>query len=379
MAMNSRLHKSFDIRKAYAGRVLPDQQVEFFLNADKGFPVRRIKPSLQPLPLEYQLDKFTEFQFQSGGQPYDIYDYISRNRITGLLLMKNDRVVFENYQQGVNASSRWLSMSMAKSIASTLVGVAINDGFIDSLDERLAVYLPELTGGAYEDVTIRQLLLMSSGAQWNEDQTNPDSHRRQVLDLQIGQQAGSITDYMSRLPKLAMAGHQWNYSTGETHLVGALIKAATGQWLCDYLAERIWHPLGMESEASWWLESADGLEVAGSGFSATLRDYARFAQFVMREGSIGEEMLLPPDWLHLAAGPTEIGGTAVPYGFMWWSLADKHGGFSKRAFSARGIFGQRIYINPQDQCLAVIWCARSKPLGDQPIDDNDFFNAFCSA
>lgn len=375
--MNSKPDSPIDIRQTYAGQLFPQQQAEVFRNIDKVFPVRRLPASTQPQPLQYDLQDLHKLSFQSQGQQYDIYDYISRNRISGLLLMKNDKVVFENYQLGNNESSRWTSMSIAKSIASTLVGVAINDGYIHHLDEPLLHYLPELVDGAYEDVTIRQLLLMSSGAQWNEDQTNPDSHRRQVLDLQIGQQAGSITEYMSRLPKLAEAGSRWNYSTGETHMVGSLIKAATGKWLSDYLAERIWQPLGMESGASWWLETDAGLEVAGSGFSACLRDYARFARFFMSGGFVNGQQILPKDWLHLAAGPTQIGDSLVPYGLMWWSLPDAQGDFSRRAFSGRGIFGQRIYMSPQDNSLAVVWCARSKPMGDEPINDNDFFNAFC--
>lgn len=374
--MNNSIKTPYDIRQTYGGRLYPEQQVDVFRNVDKVFPVRRIEASPQLAPLNYQLQDFENFAFHSEGETYDIYDYISRNRITGLLLMKNDDVVFENYQQGNDQTSRWVSMSMAKSIASTLVGVAIKNGCIKDIDQALLDYLPELKGGAYEDVTIRQLLLMCSGAEWNEDQTNPDSHRRQVLNLQIGQKAGSITEYMSGLPKLAPSGTRWNYSTGETHMIGSLIKAATGKWLSDYLSEHIWEPLGMESGASWWLESKDGLEVAGSGFSATLRDYARFARFFMGGGEINGQSILPQNWLFDAAGPTMVNGEMVPYGYMWWSLPDNYGRFERRAFSARGIFGQKIYINPTDNCLAVIWAARSKPMGDNPINDNNFFNAF---
>lgn len=375
--MNKPTQHLYDIRQTYAGRLFPKDQVEVFRNVDRVFPVRRIEASTAPQALSYELSDLNDFSFQSEGNSYDIYDYVSRNRITGLLLMKDDKVVFENYQQGNDESSRWVSMSMAKSIASTLVGIAIKDGYIQHIDQNLTEYLPELGGGSYEDVTIRQLLLMCSGAEWDEDQTNPDSHRRQVLDLQIEQRPGAITDYMSRLPKLAPAGSRWNYSTGETHMIGSLIKAATGKWLSEYLSERIWQDLGMESGASWWLESPEGLEVAGSGLSATLRDYARFGRFFMSGGVINGESLLPENWLHDAAGPTEVNGEMVPYGYMWWSLPDSKGQYAKRAFSARGIFGQRIFISPKDNCLAVVWSARSKPMGDQPLNDNDFFNAFC--
>ncbi|MBB6522217.1 serine hydrolase domain-containing protein [Pseudoteredinibacter isoporae] len=371
------MQTSIDVRRAYAGLIMPDQQFEFFSAADSFFPVRRLTAAEQVSPLEYTEWDHHSFSFESEGESCNLYDYISRNRIVGLLLMKDGKVCFENYQFGFRPENHWLSMSMAKSIASTLVGVAIQEGAISSLDDLLVNYLPELEGGAYADVSVRQLLLMSSGAEWNEDHTNPESHRRAVLELQIQQNPDAICRYMSGLKKLFPAGDHWNYSTGETHIVGALLRAATGQWLADYLQEKLWHPLGMEADASWWQENPGGLEIAGSGFNARLRDYARFARFFMAGGKIGEQQILPSNWLHEAAGPTQIGDTLVPYGFMWWSLADQNGNFDKRAFSARGIFGQRIYISPQDNCLAVMFCQRSRPLGDSPILDDDFFNAFC--
>jgi hypothetical protein len=218
-------------------------------------------------------------------------------------------------------------------------------------------------------------MLMASGVQWNEDQTDPDSERRQMLELQIAQQPGAILEYMSRLPKLAPAGSRWNYSTGETHLVGVLLKAATGRWPSDFLSEQLWSRLGMESDASWWLEAPGGLEIAGSGIAATLRDYGRFGQFICDGGVVDGQQLLPPRFLREAAGPTEIAGESVPYGYMWWSVPDRDGKFGGGVFSARGIFGQRIYINPVRRTVIVIWSARSKPLGDEPINDNEFCNA----
>jgi CubicO group peptidase (beta-lactamase class C family) len=187
----------FDIRQCYAGKALPDEQLKLFQNSHQAFPSRPISASSCPSPLEHGPFNAAEFEFISQNQRYDLADYISRNRISAMLLMKNDKILFENYQQGNNQSNHWLSMSMAKSIASTLVGVAIHDGHIEHLDDLLVNYLPELNNGAYADVSVRQLLLMSSGAEWDEDQTNKDSHRRAVLDLQIAQQANSITHYMS--------------------------------------------------------------------------------------------------------------------------------------------------------------------------------------
>lgn len=367
------------IRRAYAGQVCPTQQQHFFSHSARYFPVRRLSPSPSPSHLATRQWDVDSFRFHCENNRYDMYDYLSRNRIKGLLLLHRGEICFEYYSTGLNEHSHWLSMSLAKSISSTLAGIAIKRGDIASLDTPLLHYLPQLGLGAYRDVTVRQLLQMSSGADWNEDHTDPNSQRRIVLELQIAQKNHAITGYMSSLPKLAPSGTRWNYSTGETHLVGALLQAATGKSLCEYLQEHIWHPMGMELDASWWLEAPDGLEVAGSGFNACLRDYGRFALFVLNGGrtATSNSTALPDNWLDIAAGPTHIGDAQVPYGLMWWSLPDDQGNMKNANCSARGIFGQRIYLNPKQETAAVIWSGRSKPIGDEPISDNDFFNAFC--
>lgn len=368
------------IRDAYAGKVLPDLQVSTFRNMHRAFPTRVIARGGRVEPLPYRKSSIVrELEFYADGRRYDLYDMMSRNRAAALLVLKDGEVVFEDYELGNTAQTRWMSMSMAKSISTTLVGAAVHDGYIGSLDEPLTKYLPELLGGGYDGVSIRQLLQMTSGVQWNEDHTDPASERRQVLDLQVGQRPGSLLRYMARLPRVAAPGTRWNYSTGETNVVGALLHAATGRWLADYLSEKIWSRLGMEADACWWLEAPDGLEVAGSGISATLRDYARFGLFALRGGTIDGEAVVPPDWMRAAAGPITVGGAQVPYGYMWWSVPGADGAFADGAYCARGIFGQRIYLNPRERVVIVLWCARSKPSGAEVIADNDFFNAVVEA
>src|SRR5262249_12058816 len=149
-----------------------------------------------------------------------------------------------------------------------------------------------------------------------------------------------ILRYVAHRPRAAEPGTVWNYSTGETHVVGALLYAATGRWVSDYLSEKIWSKVGMEADASWWLESPYGLEVAGSGFSATLRDYARFGLFVLNDGVIDGQRVLPPGWVREGGIPRQVGGKRVDYGYMWWPVPGANGSFADDAFSARGIFGQ---------------------------------------
>jgi CubicO group peptidase (beta-lactamase class C family) len=376
------------IRLAYEGRLFPADQIHMFRNSERVFASRVVRRGVeaQPLPrapssMPWSMEQgpLLDLRIRSREQDYDIFDYISRNRVAGLLVLKSGRVCFEHYEFGNDASTRWMSMSMAKSISSALVGVAIQDGLIGSIEEQITKYLPELAGSGYDGVSIRHVLQMTSGVRWDDTHTDPASERRKMLELQIAQQPGAILRYIGSLPRIAEPGTVWNYSTGETHIVGALVRAATGRWVSDYLSEKIWSKCGMEADATWWLESPQGLEVAGSGVSATLRDYARFGLFMMNGGMIDGRAVLAPGWSQDSGASREIGGARVNYGYMWWPVPAADGSLADGAFSARGIFGQFIYINPREQVIVAVISARAKPKGADVILDNDFFNAVAAA
>ena len=367
------------IRRAYEGKLLPAAQVHTFRNTHRMFASRTVRRGRDIHRLERVHVPLLDLCISSRGADHDLYDYLSRNRTAGLLILKRGRLVLEHYEFGNDETTRWLSMSMAKSVSTVLIGAAIQDGYIHSLEDPLTRYLPQLLGSAYEGVSIRHLLQMTSGVRWNDSHTDPMSERRQMLELQIAQQPGAILRYVADQPRAAPPGNVWNYSTGETHVVGALLHAATGCWLADYLSEKIWSRLGMEADATWWLEAPMGLEVAGSGISATLRDYGRFGLFVMNDGVIDDQRILPEGWVRESAAPQEIGGNRVEYGYMWWPVARKDGSFADQALSARGIFGQFLYINVREEVVIVVWSSRSKPKGAEAILDNDFFNAVVEA
>lgn len=363
------------IRNAYAGLLLPEEQVRLFRATDRVFPTRVIARGPRTRELPAAPRALDELRVASNGSIYDYYDYVSRNRVAGLLVLQGGRVAVEHYELGNGPTTRWVSMSVAKSISTTLVGAAIRDGFIAGVDAALTDYLPELRSTAYDGTSIRELLQMTSGVRWDDTHTDPASDRRHMLELQIEQQPATILRYVASRPRSAAPGTVWNYSTGETHVVGALLRAATGRWLSDYLSERIWVPFGMESDATWWLESADGLEIAGAGISATLRDYARFGLFMQGGGVIDGKPVLPEGWVVEATAPRPLNGSQLDYGYMWWPVRSRDGSFSDRAFSARGIFGQYLYVNPAARIVIAVVCARSKPKGAEVIVDNDFFNA----
>jgi CubicO group peptidase (beta-lactamase class C family) len=368
-----------DIRAVYDGSLTSDRQVRTFQHSERLFPVREVARGARVLALPHSELTLPTVEFLSGGVRYDLVDTLALNRVTGLLVLKDGAVVREEYALGNTPETRWISMSVAKTITATLIGAAIHEGHIRSIDDPVTHYLAPLRGGAYEGVTIRQILQMTSGVGWDETYTSPVSDRRRMLEAQIARQPGAILALMARLPRVAPAGTVWNYSTGETFIAGALLSAATGRTLSDYLSERIWARVGMESAATWWLESPDGLEIGGSGLAATLRDYGRFALFLLHGGIAGGERILPEGWLAAAAAPQWLGGRRVDYGYMVWPLAAAPGSVNDGAFQAIGIFGQHLYFNPRERVVIVVWGAQPKPNGKAPVSPADFFAAVTSA
>jgi CubicO group peptidase (beta-lactamase class C family) len=366
------------VRQVYDGELFPDIQVNTFRNIDRLFSTRTVKRGdhVYPLPAGEPLGNF---KFVSNARDYDLYDYVSLNRVSGLLVLKDGKIALERYELGNTENTRWMSMSVVKSFTASLVGAAIRDGYIKSLEDPVTVYLPQLAGSAYEGVNIRNLLQMASGVKWDETYTNPASDRRHMLELQISQKPGAVLELMAKLPRAAEPGTRWNYSTGETQVVGALVRAAVGKPIAQYLSERIWAKFGMESDATWWLESPDGLEVGGSGLSATLRDYGRLGLFLLGGGKAGDEQVLPEGWVKEAGSPKSVGGKNVDYGFMLWPVPNSVGTINEGAFAASGIFGQKIYINPKENVVIVVWGAPPKPTGKATIAENDFFAAASEA
>src|SRR6218665_122133 len=259
----------------------------------RGATVSTLPVAARPLDITFKVD----------GKTWTVDDYMTRNRAAGLLVLKDGQVVLERYGLGQTPQMRWTSFSVAKSFSSTLVGAAIRDGKIASLEDPITTYLSGLKGSAYEGVTVRQLLNMSSGVRWNEDYADPDSDVARFTAEPSVNGSDPVVSYMARLPREAAPGSKWAYKTGETNLVGSLVRAATGKTLSDYLSEKIWQPLGMEGDAYWMLDSS-GAEITGCCLSATLRDYGRFALFFMRGARLANgQSLLPAPWVQQTPPP----------------------------------------------------------------------------
>ena len=266
----------------------------------------------------------------------DIDAYMTHQRNAGLIIVQDNKIRFERYGLGYGPEGRWTSFSVAKSFTSTLVGAAVRDGFIKSLDDPVTRYIPGLRGSVYDAVTVKQLLTMTSGVKWNEDYADPKSDVAQFA-LQKPVAGEDITvSYMKRLTREVPAGTKWVYKTGETNLIGVLVSSATGRKLSEYLSEKVWKPFGMERDAFWILGDT-GHEISGCCISASLRDYARFGQFVLGGG----KGVVPEGWYAEATTKhADIGQPGRGYGYQWWTNDDG-------SFAAQGIFGQGIFIDPK--------------------------------
>ncbi|HKU17496.1 MAG TPA: serine hydrolase [Steroidobacteraceae bacterium] len=341
----------------------PQQQRVSYPNMDRIFLTREISrgdaKAHPAYPLPVALKDLSGLSFEAGGKRHTLAEYLEHNRVAGLLVIQDGTIAYEHYALGHTASSKWTSFSVAKSLTSMLVGAAIKDGYVKDVNDAVTDYLPVLKGTSYQGVTIRQVLQMSSGVGWNEDYTDPKSDVARIGA--VAAQGGSLglVKYMGALPRVAPAGSKFNYNTGETHLAGAIVRAAVGNNLSSYASQKIWSKFAMESNGFWMLADDYGAEHAGCCMSATLRDYGRIGLLALRKGVLADgSSILPENWMKDATTPSP----SMPgYGYQWWIIGPGN-------YGARGIFGQSIEIyEPQSIVIVThgLWpTAQSKELSE---------------
>jgi len=344
----------------------PEQQVAGYRNMDKVAPTRPVPAGGNPYPLPVELQDLGSVEITTDDRKIAVDAFVREGNVAGLIVVKNGTVVYERYELGNTTESRWLSYSVAKSVTSLLVGAAIKDGYIRSVDESVSDYLPRLKNSSYDQSTIRHVLQMSSGVEWTEVYDDPNSDINTVTWPTL-----ELYEYLRHKPRSATSGELYNYNTAETNLVGTLLRSAIGNNLSTYLSERVWKPFGMEHDAYWVLSEEGGGEFGGSSLNATLRDYARIGLFAMRNGLLRNgESVLPDGWMAESTTPSS---GSEGYGYLWWL----HG---NGAYAAAGIFGQGIYINRQENLVVAIHSAREN--ATRPEDwvlQNALYEAFRDA
>jgi len=280
-----------------------------------------------------------------GKTPFDMDRFFDHQRAVGTLIIVDGKIRFERYGMGYDANSRWTSFSVAKSFTSTLVGAAIKDGYIKSIDEPVTDIIPEFKGSAYDGVTVQQVLTMSSGVKWNEDYADPHSDVGKMADFPTTQGLEQIVAQLKQQPRAAVPGTVWHYNTAETGLIGVLVMRATHKPLAQYLSEKIWsHYMALPG---FWVLDKSGREIGGCCLSSSLADYARMGQFMMDGGKIDGRSILPDGWIAAATHKQrDIGHPGRGYGYQWWTYDDG-------SYSAVGHFGQTIFVDPKRKLIVA--------------------------
>lgn len=320
---------------------------------EKIFLTRTVRASDRPRPLP----DGKPLAFAAGGtRAAELDRFVTGQKVAGVLVLHDGAIRLERYALTGGRDVRWHSFSIAKSITSTLVGAAMKDGAIKSLDDPVTRYITDLRGSAYDVVTVQQLLTMTSGVRWNEDYTDLKSDVARMYAEPPAPGLDMTVSYVRALPREAPPGTKWLYKTSETNLVGVLVMAATGKPLADYLSEKIWRPYGMERDAEWMLDDI-GHEQGGCCLAMTLRDLGRFGQFILDGAMIGRASVVTDTWLQEATRPqVSTGSAGSGYGYQWWARPDG-------AFEGRGIYGQTLHIDPKRRLVIAINSAAEQPTG----------------
>jgi CubicO group peptidase (beta-lactamase class C family) len=296
-------------------------------------------------------DQPLTFGYRWQGQPYTAQQFLDRTYTNALLVMKDGRIVSEIYRNATHERSRFIGWSMTKSVTSLLIGCALAEGRLESLDTPISRYLPELKGGGYEGVSIRHVMQMRSGVEYEEryDFEHPGRAASNHI-ASLVKNVARFADAARTLPRINAPGSTFQYKTIDTAVLGWLIERVTQGSVAAYTARCLWEPLGAESDAFYIMDGAPGVgrEFSGAGFNATLRDYARIGQMVLDGGVANGRRIVSSDWIRQSTQPTgpednERGG----YGLQWWTLANSEG------FAAIGLQGQYIYIDPSTRTVVV--------------------------
>jgi len=341
-------------------------RVGSFSHLDRLLPHYTLKKAASPLPLPTAASEL-KIEYWFKDQTYTLDDFLEHQRITGLLVIRGGEVLLERYQYDRKPTDRFVSHSMAKSIVSIAVGMALAEGKIASLDDLVSKYEPKLSGSPYGDTSIRNVLRMSSGVPFNEVYDGKDDLTR--FGIIRGSQ-GSIEALRAFGTREVEQGTRFHYASSETVILAVLLRAVTGTTLSEYLTERLWQPMGAEADATW-IRSHDGLEIASGSFNAILRDYGRLGVLLANDGAVGIKQIVPKDYLLEATDWHRQSDAFAPrratpyfgYGYQFWLFPGE-----KRRFALLGVYGQSIFIDPELKLVMVITAAaRNASVGKEPL------------
>ncbi len=297
------------------------------------------------------------FGYTAGGGSHAAEEFAGRTYTNALLIVKHGTIVHEEYRNLTDGHSHFISFSMAKSITSMLIGIALEEGRIHSLDDKIGQYIPELKNSGYGDVSIRDVMRMRSGVAYDERYDfGVKSQAQQMFEEALVQNVKRFADMAGDLKRTQPPGQRFNYSTMDTAVLGWMLERAVKQPIATYMSTKLWEPLGAEADAFWIADGVPGVgrELNGMGFNAVARDYARLGQLMLQKGSLHGRQLVPKTWVELSTASTPIEGPPPPgssvplgYGYQWWTVA------GTGAYLALGLQGQFIYVDPATETVVV--------------------------
>jgi CubicO group peptidase (beta-lactamase class C family) len=336
-----------------------------FQHLDQMFATRIVHAGEKIWKLPYSLVSI-EGKFEFEGSSYGLEDFLEKSATNALLAIKDGRIVYEIYRNGSDDTTRFISFSMAKSVLATLIGIAVSEGKIKSIEDKVTAYLPEMKDSGYADASIRDLLLMRSGVDWLEIyEFGSDTQLTRVHDNSLVAYKYRWCDYAANESKSAgKPGEKFNYSTLDASVLGCILERAVGTTGSRYMSEKIWKPAGMEHDGYWIMDGPPsvGREFFGAGFNATLRDYGRFGLLMLNKGMANGKQVVPADWVKESTVPEEgneplAEGEALGYQYQWWTIP------SSDAYLAIGLHNQFIYIDPKNNTVIVKLSYTPGPLG----------------
>jgi CubicO group peptidase (beta-lactamase class C family) len=336
----------------------PQNMIGSYRHWDEIFAVREISRGDGPVSPLIEGEVFEVYDFDYRRDHRLVADYMEENRVTGLLVLHGGLIRMERYAHGADETSLFISQSVAKSIVSTLVGRAIHDGLIGSVDDPIDRYVPALAQTGYAGVPIEAVLQMSSGIGYNEDYDDLSSDVSRMWTQAAERHTRPINDFLLDYRAESAPGSEYNYKGADTQALAWMLMEVSGMSLSDYASAALWQPLGMEADASWMVDGRgeDAVEIAFSGVSARLRDFGRFGLLMAQDGLWEDQRLLPEGWVRQATVPSTpqvqpgrlYEGYPLGYQYQWWTLPWGDG-----VFTAQGVNGQFVYVDPANDLVVV--------------------------
>ena len=346
----------------------PKYRVGAFTHLDQIYPTRLVERAGSPWNFKCST---AQIYYDFQGSRFSPIDYVSRNPVTGLLIAKDDHILFEHYQYARTDHDRFVSQSMVKSIIGLLIGIAIAEGAIKSVDDTPEAYVPGFRGSEYGRTPIRDLLHMSSGVDFGETRDGGRDLNRLWNGMGIAfptTKMGTVNSIVQFNQRIAPAGTRFYYASIEPDVLGMVLHNAVNKSASDYLREKLWEPVGAEADARWLID-ADGFELAHFGFNAVLRDYARLGRLLAHDGAWDGKQIVTAQWMIDATTVRASDTYLLPgratkkfgYGYLLWLFPGE-----RRQFALLGYKGQYVCVDPVSKLVMVHTAVEDPTYKDEP-------------